>query len=261
LRQLIVEGLARFVLRHRWLVLATWLVVFLVAGFASSKLSDLLTNRFTLPGTDSERVELILQDHFGQRSTGSFTMVVEKQGNARELVPQVRVAARKAASALPTGRLVAVTPVSEDVVSAQIVSDLEPADSKGHTDAMRAAVGSIAGAHVYITGQAAIEHDLDPVFNEDLKKGELYIAVPIALLILVFTFGTLSFLLPFVFTLVTIPTTLGIIWIFANFMELTTISQIWSRSSGSASRSTTPSSSSTASERSFVAALLATTRS
>ena len=48
------------------------------------------------------------------------------------------------------------------------------------------------------------------------------IAIPIALLILVFTFGTLAFLLPFAFAIVTIPTTLGIIWIFANFMELTT---------------------------------------
>ena len=48
------------------------------------------------------------------------------------------------------------------------------------------------------------------------------IAIPIALLILVFTFGTLAFLLPFAFAIVTIPTTLGIIWVFANFMELTT---------------------------------------
>jgi RND superfamily putative drug exporter len=219
-----VERWTRFVLRHRWLVLATWIGVFLVAGFASSRLADLLTNRFTLPGTDSERTEQILQDHFGQRSTGSFTLVVKSDGNARALVPQVRAAAKRAARELPTGRLVAVTPLTADVISAQIVSDLEPADSKGHVDDMREAAGSIAGAEVYVTGQAAIEHDLDPVFGRDLAKGEL-IAVPIALLILVFTFGTLAFLLPFVFCLVTIPTTLGLIWIFANFMELTTYLQ------------------------------------
>ena len=53
-------------------------------------------------------------------------------------------------------------------------------------------------ATLYLTGQAATEHDLDPVFDEDLKKGELYIAIPIALVILIFTFGTLAFLLPFV---------------------------------------------------------------
>jgi len=47
---------------------------------------------------------------------------------------------------------------------------------------MREAIGSIPGATVYLTGQAAIEHDLDPVFAEDLAKGEL-IAVPIAVAI------------------------------------------------------------------------------
>ncbi len=216
-----MEALTRFVLRHRRLVLAGWLAAFLVCGFASSQLSGLLTNRFTLPGTDTRRAEVILQDHFGQRSTGSFTLVVKGEGNAEKLVPQVRAAAARAAAELPTGRVVSVIAVNGDVVVAQIVSNLEPADSKGRTDDMRTAAGTIQGAQVFLTGQAAIEHDLDPVFSEDLAKGEM-IAIPIALLILVFTFGTLAFLLPFAFAIVTIPTTLGIIWIFANFMELTT---------------------------------------
>jgi RND superfamily putative drug exporter len=90
---------------------------------------------------------------------------------------------------------------------------------------MRAAAGTIPDAELYVSGQAAIEHDLDPVFADDLKVGELYIAIPIALLILMFVFGTLAFLLPFIFAAAAIPATLGIIWIFANFMELTTYLQ------------------------------------
>jgi putative drug exporter of the RND superfamily len=136
----------------------------------------------------------------------------------------VRAAAERAAAELPTGRLVSVQPVTENVTVAQIVSELEPADSKSRTDEMRTAIGPIPGATIYLTGQAAIEHDLDPVFGEDLLRGEL-IAIPIALLILVFTFGTLAFLIPFAFALVTIPTTLAIVWIFANFMELSTYLQ------------------------------------
>jgi RND superfamily putative drug exporter len=89
---------------------------------------------------------------------------------------------------------------------------------------MRRAIGPIAGATVYVTGQAAIEHDLDPVFAEDLLRGEL-IAVPIALLILVFTFGTLAFLIPFGFAVVTIPTALALVWLFAHVMELATYLQ------------------------------------
>jgi RND superfamily putative drug exporter len=219
-----MEGLTRHVLRHRYAVLVAWFVVFLVAGWASSQLSDLLTNRFTLPGTDTRRAEVILQDHFGQRSTGSFTIVARSDGRARALVPEVRAAAQRAVAKLPTSRLVSVQPVTENVTVAQIVSDLEPADSKSRTAGMRAAIGSIPGTTVYLTGQAAIEHDLDPVFGSDLLRGEL-IALPIALLILVFTFGTLSFLIPFAFALVTIPTSLAIVWVFANFIELSTYLQ------------------------------------
>src|SRR5919109_3183665 len=216
----------RTMIRYRWAVVAVWAVVFLVSGAAASGLSDLLTNRFTLPGTDTHRAETILEDHFGQKSTGSFSVVVKGQpGSAERLVPQVRAAAERAAKELPTGQLASVQPVSDAVVSATIVSNLEPADAKGHTDDMRAAAGEIPGAEVYVSGQAAIEHDLDPVFSHDLKVGELFIAIPIALLILVFVFGTLAFLIPFLFAAAAIPATLGIVWIFANFMELTTYLQ------------------------------------
>ena len=57
---------------------------------------------------------------------------------------------------------------------------------------MRTAAGEIDGGTLYVTGTPAVTADLDPVFAEDIKKGEFYIAIPIALLILLFVFGTLS---------------------------------------------------------------------
>ena len=216
-----MERLTRLVLRRRWVVVASWLAVLGVSIVASAKLSDLLTNRFRLPGTDTRRAEVILEKHFDQRSTGTFTVVARSDGSAASIVPEVRRGAARAAAELPTGRLVEVRAVAKDLVVAQIVSNLEPADSKGRTDDMRRALGTIPGAELYVTGQAAIEHDLDPVFARDLLKGEL-IAIPIALAILMFTFGTLAFLLPFAFAAVTIPTTLAIVWVVANFLELST---------------------------------------
>ncbi len=217
----------RFVLRHRRPVVAAWLVVFAVSLLAMSGLADLLTNRFALPGTDTARADRILEERFGQKTTGSFSLVVEAEeaGTAERLVPQVASAAKRASDELPTSRVANVTPVSGEVVVATIVSNLEPADAKGYTDDMRKAAGTIDGARLYVSGQAAIEHDLEPVFAEDLRIGELFIAVPIALLILVFVFGTLAFLIPFLFAAAAIPATLGIVWIFANFMELTTYLQ------------------------------------
>jgi putative drug exporter of the RND superfamily len=221
-----MERWTRRMIRYRWAVAAVWIVVFLVSVVAMSRLADLLTNRFSLPGTDTARAERILEDVFGQKTTGSFTIVARAEpGSAPALVTPVQQAAERASRELPTSEVASVQPVSDSVVTALIVSNLEPADAKGHTDDMRVAVGDISGADVYVSGQAAIEHDLDPVFAEDLKVGELFIAIPIALVILVFVFGTLTFLLPFIFAAAAIPATLGIVWVFANFMELTTYLQ------------------------------------
>ena len=46
-------------IRHRWVVVAVWVVVFLVSGIAASGLSALLTNRFSIPGSDTAKAEKI----------------------------------------------------------------------------------------------------------------------------------------------------------------------------------------------------------
>ena len=203
-------------------MLGLWIAIFLASALASTRLSELLTNRFTLPGTDTRRAELVLEEHFGRSSNGTFTVVVESPGRAGELVPRLTQAVRRGAAAIETGRLAAVEPLSSDLLTATIATTLEPVEAKGYTDDLRTAVGRIPGAETYVTGQAAIEHDLDPVFERDLRVGELFIAIPIAALLLVFTFGTLSFLLPFAFAFATIPTTLGLVFLVANAMELNT---------------------------------------
>jgi RND superfamily putative drug exporter len=188
---------------------------------ASSGLADLLTNRFLLPGTDTAKVEDVLREHFGQIPDGAFTIVAQGAEPAA-----LRAAAERAADHVPTAHVAGVQRVNDELSTAIIASELERADAKAYTDEIRAAVASDLDAdQAWVTGAAAIEHDLDPVFAEDLKVGELYIAIPIALAILAFVFGTLAFLVPFMLAAFAIPVTLGIIWIFANFMDLTTYLQ------------------------------------
>jgi RND superfamily putative drug exporter len=218
---------ARTMIRFRWAVLIVWLVAIVAAGGASSGLSDLLTNRFALPGSDSEKAATILKDRFGEKPEGSFTLVAKTSPgqSAKSLVPQLRGAAKRAAEQLPTGRVAEVDAASRDVATATIISQLQTADAKVHTDAMRRAAGSLPGAQMYLTGQAAIEHDLDPVQNHDLLVGELFIAIPIAMLILIYVFGSLAFLLPFMLAAAAIPVTLGFVWVFAHYMTLSTYLQ------------------------------------
>ena len=121
---------------------------------------------------------------------------------------------------MPTGKVASVRPVSDHVVAAEIVSRLDPMEADEHTADMRAAAGKVPGAETWLTGQPAIAADLQPVYEDDLKVGELYIAVPIALFVLVFVFGTLAFVIPFLFAFAAIPATLAVVWGFAHVMDM-----------------------------------------
>ena len=137
-----MEQLARTMIRFRWFVLATWLVVLVVSGMASAGLNDLLTNRFVLPSSESEGGRHP-QEQLRPAAEGSFSVVVKgKPGSASSLVEPTRAAATRAAAALETGARRG-RPVAGDVVTARIVSQLQPADAKGYTGAMREAAGDI----------------------------------------------------------------------------------------------------------------------
>ena len=109
------------------------------------------------------------------------------------------------------------------VVYGDVVSTLDLAQAKGTSDGLLRAVGQPAGVeHAYVTGAASIQHELDPIFNEDLKKGES-IAIPIALLVLLLVFGlSVAVTIPFIFAACTITGTLGIVYGIAHLAETPT---------------------------------------
>ncbi|HZT16245.1 MAG TPA: MMPL family transporter [Gaiellaceae bacterium] len=202
----------RFVLRHRFAVLASWAVVLVLGGIAATRLSPFLSNTFAIPGTESERARTILQRHFGDRPDGTFTIVFRLRSGERPPVARLQGVLDRAAAVVPTGR---PTPLQRagDVLWGDVDSTLDLAQAKGYADALARAVGRPAGVErAYVTGAGPIQHALDPIFSHDLTKGES-IAVPIALLVLVGVFGiSVSVTMPFVFAACTILGALGIMY-------------------------------------------------
>jgi len=121
-----VASWTRLVLRFRRLVVVFWLVV-AVAGFvAYEHLAPILTNQFTVPGTDSERVRVALEDHFGDRPDGSFTAVFElrRAADPGELARLQRVVDR-AARVVPSGKPTKLNVAGPKVVFGDVVSPAE----------------------------------------------------------------------------------------------------------------------------------------
>jgi uncharacterized membrane protein YdfJ with MMPL/SSD domain len=212
----------RFVLRFRWPILGFWLIVLLAGGYASTRLSPLLENTFTVPGTDSERARHILEQHFGDRSDGEFLVVYKIRHGSAGLRPELERSIRAAATAVPTGTVTALQRGPKGVVYGSILTRLNLAKAKGYTDDIVRRLRAPPGVDAYVSGQPAIAHDLDPVFSRDLRKGES-IALPIALLVLLAVFGlSLAATIPFLFASATIFGTLGIVFVFAHYLTMAT---------------------------------------
>ena len=72
------------------------------------------------------------------------------------------------------------------------------------------------GPGALVTGQPAIQHDLDPILAQDLRRGEA-IALPIALIVLLVVFGfSLAVAIPFLFAACTITGTLAAVYLIAH---------------------------------------------
>jgi uncharacterized membrane protein YdfJ with MMPL/SSD domain len=167
-----MERWTRVVLRFRWPILTGWLVVLLAGGFAFTHLSSLLSNEFSVPGTDSERARTILERHFGDRSDGAFTVVFRlRDGVDRAAYVRLQRDVDRAARVVPDSTPRRLVPAGRNIVYGDIVSTLSLAKAKGYTDDLYRALPHGGGVQSYVTGQAAIQHDLDPIFSKDLRKG------------------------------------------------------------------------------------------
>jgi putative drug exporter of the RND superfamily len=184
-----------------------------VLGTAGAlRLAPLLSTGFSLPGTDSNRVKQILTARFGAGSGGGFVLITRGD----QALLRARRAAEEAARLLPGGTVAGV----QRLPSGAVASFVEPGSGAAPVAGRTALLRQRLGSGVFVTGDAAIKHDVGLVLARDLKVGELYLAVPVALVILLLVFGTASALLPFLFAAMTIPPTLGIAWGIAHVLEL-----------------------------------------
>ena len=214
----------RFALRRRRSVLAVWLALLIAGGIASTRLSPLLSNGFGVPGTDSARAATILERHFGDRGDGEYLLVFTTR---RPVTPQLRAqlqaAIDRAVRRVPSARAGPVRIAGQHVLYDTVVSQLDLAQAATDSALLRRALRPPRAVHAYVTGQAAIQHDLDPVFSSDLRHGELAIAIPAALAVLLLVLGLSAIVtLPLLFAAATIAATLGLVFAVAHAIVMAT---------------------------------------
>ena len=209
-----------FVIAHRKRIVAAWLVLFVLGGLAAANLGGLLSNRFSVPGSESERGLNLIRDRMGDRSDGSFTLVATGVDTPAERAA-VAAAARRGARAVEGGKAGPLLPAARGVVYAQIATPLENQDASKVTPEVRAR-DRPPGGHRDVPVGLSRRSTTTPrrSSTRTSARGES-IGVPIAVIVMAVMFGTLGGIVrPIVFALMTIPTTLGLVWVFAHTMDM-----------------------------------------
>jgi RND superfamily putative drug exporter len=211
------EALTRAVLRHRNAVLAAWVAVLVAGVVAAVALPGRLATSFAVPGSESQRAQAILQRHFGERPDGTFVVVFRvAHPSDRRVQQRLRRELAAAARVVPTGHVVGALRPGGRVLYGEVATTFDLQHAKRWTLPLRRALQRAGGPPALVTGQPAIQHDLEPVLSSDLRRGEV-VALPAALLVLLLVLGvSLAALVPFVVAACTVAGTLGIVWALAH---------------------------------------------
>ena len=214
----------RCVLRIRYVVVAFWLAALLAGAVASLHLRPLLANGFAVPHSDSQIAAGILTQHFGDRSDGEYLVVFTDDRPVSPAVrSRVQVALERAVHTVPSARAGPVVKAGRFLLYAAVDSRLDFARAKRESAQLGRALHPPAGVRAYVSGQAAIQRDLDPVFASDLHRGEFEIALPATLVVLLLVLGVSAVVtLPLLFAGATIAATLGLVFAVAHAIVLAT---------------------------------------
>jgi len=229
----VLYRLARFCVRHRFAVLAAWILMTVVLVAASHQLGNNTNNNVTLPGTNSQQAADTLSKSFPDQANGSSPIVLHVSSGkltdskyskavsqaaadvakAPDVASVVSPLTSQGASALSkdqkTGYLSVTLSVSPGVLSVSDAQTIIDAAAKP---------AQAAGIEVQTGGELGQE-----VAKPSTESSEL-IGIIAAMVILTFTFGTVvAMLLPIVTAILGLASTLSIVQIFSHVTTVSTV--------------------------------------
>ncbi|MFE8703083.1 MMPL family transporter [Cytobacillus sp. FJAT-54145] len=220
-----MSTLGKFVFHYRKSVLLIWVLVIVAFSFYAIKLPSVLSgNGFNYDG-EYQQTKAILENEFGQ-SASTIILVFEKEPyvDSSEWKDFINQAFNNIEEI--SGIQKSVTPYDQegmikDQIAYGILSFNQPADQMGDVvSQIREKLHHADGMTVQITGEPVIAKDLNEASQKDLAKAEM-IGLPIALLVLLFAFGSIvAATIPLVIGVVTILITMGIVYFFHYQFDL-----------------------------------------
>ncbi len=215
-RPSLLERHGRLMARRRWIVIPLFLALLVGAVLLSGRVGEVISSEQSLPGSEAQRGIDLVRTHFSEGRESTDVQPVLRNATLTVNDPGYRRAAEAAlargAAVVPGTRVVSYFDTgSRDMVGddghltfATLSVPLDDEATADRIDAIRAAVGTPPGFEpTLVGGGAAVWHDTQDGFAADMARAEL-IVLPVALLILLVFFGSVtSALLPLGMSVVT----------------------------------------------------------
>ncbi len=210
-----LERWTRGVIRHRFAVVAVWLVLIALGLLAGSKLNEHLTTSLAVPGTDSAKADQILSEHFKENIEGTFTVILKFKNATKSEIAAMESKIAVAATSVPTAKVTQQKALG-GVLFTNIGTAFNLLQAAAYTDDLRQALSAQGLDKALVTGPSAINRDVTPVLATDLQHGQA-IAIFLALLLLILILGLCwAVIVPFLFAGATISIVLGLVFLIAQ---------------------------------------------
>lgn len=203
------------IIKHRLAVLISWLTLIVIGGFAAANLNQHLTTSLTVPTSDSAKAQDILLENFGENLEGSFTIFYKFKEASDPEIADFKLKISEAVAELPTARITQIRAIS-GVLFASVNTNYSLIEAAKFTDELRHSLAKQGLSEAMVTGPPAINSDVSPVLDQDLRRGQL-IAITLALLLLLLVLGlSWAVLIPFIFAAATISLSISLIYLIAQ---------------------------------------------
>ena len=203
------------IIKYRLAVLITWLILIVIGGFSTANLNQHLTTSLTVPASDSAKAQDILLENFGENLEGSFTIFYKFNQATESEIAEYKSSISNAVAEIPTARVTQLRAIS-GVLFASVTTNYSLTEAAKYTDELRQSLAKQGLPEAMVTGPPAINSDVSPVLEQDLRRGQL-IAITLALLLLLFVLGlSWAVLIPFIFAAATISLSISLIYLIAQ---------------------------------------------
>ena len=201
--------------KFRIWIIAAWALIALFGFSQSASLNSHLSSSLSVPHTQSEIANGVVQKHFGENIEGAFTVIYHfKQATPAEIA----VFEEKISSAVRTipGAVVTQQRAVAGTLYSSIQTEQGLMSAAELTGDLRLVLTREGLQAAQVTGAPALAHDLKPILSRDLLKGEL-LALIIALIFLIGVLGlSWTVLIPFLVAGATIGSAIALLNIAAQ---------------------------------------------